>query len=309
MRPLFRGLAGLIPVVLAGCSSPQPVSKGGVLAGGLQFPPDGLGREIKLTRLPHRVAVIGPGALETVYALGAQNLLVARDQIADYPKSSASLPVAGDFRGPYTEKMAALKPELVIIQGETWNEARVEQWQREIGAPVVALTSRDLTGLAQDIERIGRYLGREPLALPLAEKLRRAAAYRPAPAAPSAFVEVQRSPLWSAGTGTLVGEVLRAGGFKNHAADLGLGGYGPFGLESLLARQPDFYLVTSRQPEKVVLQDLRGTPVISKLKCVTKGSVLVVDGDLILRPGPRLLQGIEQLRARSAAAGSGAGAK
>ncbi len=262
---------------------------------------DDLGRRIFLEHVPQRVVVIGPGALETVYALGAGARLVGRDQIADYPPQSQSLPVVGDYRGPFPEKVAALRPDFVIIQGETWDAARVEQWQREIGAPVAALTSSDLRGVARGIKDVGAWLGHLNEARTLSGPLE--SMMRPAPGAGalSAVIEIQRSPFWTAGGNTLVGQVLQAGGFVNAAQAAGLKGYGQFGVETLLAHQPGVYVVPSKLPKATIIADLRTSPVLGQLKCIREGRLVVVDGDLLLRPGPRLLMGIQQLQQQARA--------
>lgn len=297
----FRWLPALLLLALVGGGGCRDTRVSGLKQElGLERRQDGLGRDILLTRVARRVVVIGPGALETAFALGAGERVIGRDQMADYPPQSQGLPVVGDFKGPYTEKVAALRPDLVIVQGETWDMNRVEQWQREIGAPVAALNASTLAGVATDIEKMGIWLGQSQKASGLAAQLQRVAA-QSKPAAPIAFLEIQRSPLWSAGKETLVGEVLQAGFFTNLAAVQGLKGYGPFGLESLLAAQPQAYVVTSKQPLSVVLGELRRTAVISQLGSVRRGQVILLDGDLMLRPGPRLLQGIEYLRTQAKA--------
>lgn len=251
------------------------------LARGFQAPKDDLGREIALKAPAKRVIVIGPGAIETVFALGAQKSLVGRDNYADFPLAAKKVAVAGDYQGPSVEKSIALRPDLVIVQGETWDRARVEKWQSQIGAPVAALVATDVEGVQNGIGKIGKWLGSD------------ANSRNSGPRA-SAFIEIGRSPLYTAGRKTLVNSVLEASDWENVAQ---VTGYQPYGLESLLAHPPDVYIVPSKAPKNVVLQQLRENSALSRLDCVRKGHVVVIDPDLILRPGPRLKQGIAQLKA------------
>lgn len=293
---LRRALIVLPLLGFGGCNSPQkpaPIpSAPGAVSGQFSAPPDDLGRDIALKSPAARVVVIGPGAIETVFALGAQKSLVGRDDYADFPPAAKTIAVAGNYSGPGVEKCIALRPDLIIVQGETWDKARVESWQTQIGAPVAALTATNLAGVRRDFGKIGAWLGVPKQAETLVQSL------NIAPPRGSgklrAFFEVGRAPLYSAGQGTLVDDVMRAGGLKNVAADVK--GYQPFGIETLLARVPDVYVSTSKESPAKVLRDLRAEPSLSKLKCVREGKVVVIKGDLLLRPGPRLRQGILQLQ-------------
>lgn len=256
------------------------------------FPDDDLGREIALRSPAKRVIVIGPGAIETLFALGAGKSLVGRDSYADFPPEAKKVAIAGDYSGPSVEKCVALRPDLVILQGETWDKARVEGWQKQIGAPVAALVATDVKGVAVGIGKFGKWLGQS------AGAGRVTAALQPSRNSSNrrtfdGFIEIGRSPLWTAGQKTLVSSVLSQGGGKNMAQ---VSGYQPYGLESLLARQPEFYLVPSKAKRETVLEQLRGHAALSKLNCVRRGQVIVVDPDLVLRPGPRLGLGIAKIK-------------
>jgi ABC-type Fe3+-hydroxamate transport system substrate-binding protein len=263
-------------------------------------PDDDLGRKIQLKQPARRVVVVGPGAAESLFAIGAGKTLVGRDQIVDFPRDAMAAPIVGDYLGPYPEKVAALRPDLVIVQGETYDAARADVWQTKCGAPVAILKSTDLEGVASSIEKIGSWTGTLPQAARVADKIR-VAQSGTKPTSLRAVIEVQRSPFWTVGSGTLVGDVVSTAFVNSPAVDFGLKGYKQFGMESLYAKQPDVYIVTDDRPLAQVLADLRADPALSKLKCVQQGQVLAIDGDLVLRPGPRLVQGIAELNKRAQA--------
>jgi iron complex transport system substrate-binding protein len=181
------------------------------------------------------------------------------------------------------------------VQGETWDKARVEAWQSQIGAPVAALVATNLKQIQSDFLKMGEWLGRKAQAQALANSLNIPVGKTKKPL--MAFVEVGRSPLYTAGQGTLIDDVLRAGGFSNVAADVK--GYQPFGLESLVARQPSVYIAPSVESRESLTRQLRASPALSKLKCIREGRVVAIDSSYLLRPGPRLGQGIKQLREES----------
>ena len=266
-------------------------------------PRDDLGRVVELKRVPQRLVVLGPGAVETIFALGMEAKLVGRDSASDYPAAAKSIAVSGDFQGPNLEKTVALKPDLVIMVGETWGRDRVETWQKQIGAPVACLSATTLEGVAQGMQKIAQWTGAEPAKF--ANILRQSSQNAP-DAGATALFEIQRSPLWAAGNNTLVNDVMRASGLRNAAR---VEGYKQLNMENLLTQQPQFYVVSSnalKTPADVqnklvaerqrVLEVLRRAPGIKSLKCVREGRVLVVPADWALRPGPRLSLAIAALR-------------
>lgn len=283
-------------LLLSGCQSP-PSPQLNTAATSIVFPKDDLNREIALKSAAKRVIIIGPGAIETVFALGAGNRIVGRDSYADFPPAAKTIAVAGDYQGPSVEKSVALRPDLVIVQGETYDRARVEKWQSQIGAPVAALVATDVRGVQNGIEKLGKWLGKSEKARQIARVIGARPVGEDTRAAP-AFIEIERSPLWTAGRKTLVSSVLNYGDFINIAD---VNGYQAYNVENLLAAQPETYIVPTKTPRAQVVQQLRQSPTLSKLKCIRQGRVVVIDPDLILRPGPRLGLGIAQLRQRSGA--------
>lgn len=291
-------------LALAGCtrnapSSPPSVSSPTsppVAVPSTILPKDDLGREIKLAAAPRRVVSLAPGVTETIYALGAGDKLAGRDQSSDYPAAAKKLPVVGDFNGPFAEKVVALRPDLIIAQGETYDLARVELWQRKCGVPVVLLQPKSIASVQQGIEKIAAWLGVPEKSRPLVQKLgnsgrqmRKGAAFVRWPS----FIEVGRTPLWSAGSDTLIGDVLTRNGLGNVAR---INGYKPYSAESLAKGDPEFYIVTDNKPDVArSLRELRAVSSLRGLKCIRRGRVIVVPADLVLRPGPRLAQGISEI--------------
>lgn len=259
------------------------------------FPADDLGRPIALKQPAKRVVVIGPGAVETMFALDAQSQLVGRDDYANFPLAAKKVAIGGNYQGPNIEGCLALRPDLVVVQGETSNRAKFEDWQSKLGIPVAALTTTNFADLAKDFRKLGAWIGKGARAGALAKSFE---ALPLAPRnAPRALIKLNEGDNWIAGGGTLVSDAVSRGGYANIADDLGIKGYKEINVESLLVKQPDVVIVPSTKPKSQVLARLRANAALSALKCVRAGRVVVVDSDFLLRPGPRLLTGVKQLRA------------
>ena len=292
IKKLFPALPLL--ALLAGCNATKPTATAPAAnvqdVQNARFPNDDLNRPVNLKAPARRVIVIGPGAVETMFAIGAGDKMVGRDNYATVPPAAEKVAIAGDFKGPNVEQSVALRPDLILVQGETYDRARVENWQTKIGVPVAALTPTTLKMVREDILKMGQWTGQTAQSQKVAATLN---VPTPRPNGPKAFIEIERSPLYSAGPDTLVGNVIEAAGLTNVAK---IKGYAPYNVESLLSDPPDVYLVTSDKPKTQVVAELRNSPALSKLDCIRKGRVIVMDGDLILRPSPRLKQGIEKLK-------------
>ncbi len=295
-RFLFPVLALL--AFLGGCARQQPPASSEALKPvDLRFPADDLGRPIELKQPAKRVVVIGPGAIETMFALDAQGQLVGRDDFANVPPAAKKVAIGGNFQGPNIEQCLALRPDLVIVQGETSNKSKFEDWQSKMGVPVAALTTTNFQSLARDFRKLGAWIGKSKQADEMAKGFE-----IPLPAlkkSSRALIQTGDSPGWIAGRGTLVSDTARHAGFGNIADELGIDGYKEINVESLLVKQPDVLIVPSSQPKSQVLAALRANAALSGLECVRRGRVLVVNGDFLLRPGPRLLTGVQQLRAQN----------
>ena len=278
----------LLVALLAGCSAPPQTQQ--KPADSSAFPKDDLGREIKISDVPKRIISLAPAVTETIFALGEGSKIVARDQSADFPPESKKLPVVADYNGPFFEKVVAARPDLLIQQGETYDAGRVELWQRKCSAPVALLQPKSVAEVQKGIEKIAAWLGVPEKAAALTKTF-------PAPVKQgktTVFFEIGRQPLWTTGSDTFIGDVLTHLGYRNVA---NIRGYKAFSVESLAKADPDFYIVTSAKPDiKQTLRELRAVPALRGLKCIRQGKVVVVPADWILRPGPRLAQGMLEIQ-------------
>jgi len=303
-----RSLVLSLPValfLLNGCAHDKPADHGlkQIALGRAQyqqdfavsFPADDLGRPVALKQPAKRVVAIGPGLVETMFTLGAQKQLVGRDDYADFPLPAKQVAIAGDFNGPNIEQCLALRPDLVIVQGETSNRAKFDDWQSKLGVPVAALTTTNFDDLARDLRNVGAWIGQKARANALAKHFQSPSA--PLKPGAKALIETGDSPGFIAGRGTLVSEAARHAGYRNIADELEIDGYKQVNIEALLVHPPDLVIVPSKKPKAQVLATLRADGALASLSCVKAGRVVVVNGDWLLRPGPRLLEGVAALRA------------
>lgn len=262
---------------------------------------DGLGRDVTLAAPAQRVVSLAPSNTELLFAVGAGSQVVGRDPFSDYPAEAAEVANIGDtYAELNTEFILSLEPDLVLAAGITPPEqvAQLEQ----VGITVFWLANPDdLEGLYRNIETVGLLTGHEQEALAVIEELSaRAEAVADVIASitdrPTVFYEVDGlfdpSAPYTAGTDTFIDLVINLAGGANTAG--AVSGYVPFSIEELLVQDPDVILLGDYIYGATV-ESLAERAGWGALSAVQNGAVYPFDDNLMSRPGPRLIDAIEQL--------------
>lgn len=241
----------------------------------------------------HRIVSLAPSSTEILFALGVGDRVVGVDQYSDWPPEAAKVPRVGSDLNPSVERILALAPDVVFIATSA-NSRELPLELERIGVRVVISHVDTLDDIWHDITITGDAVGRHDAAQALVDKLRaRVAATRARVAATppvKALVVVWADPLTVVGGHSFVDEEIRAAGGDNIAGD-SVQPYPQFSVERMLARAPDVIVVGSHKggPSPAPLTAHPSLP------AVKNGRVHSVDGDLLFRPGPRVVDGIELL--------------
>jgi len=239
-----------------------------------------------------RIVTLAPHLAELVFAAGAGGQLVGTVAWTDYPPPAAALPHIGDAFRIDLEALAALQPDLVLGWRGGNPDHLLEQLEQR-GYRVVALEPRRLDDIGRHLVEIGELAGtagaaREAAAIYRVELygLRRAQAGKPEL---RVFYQVSWRPLYTVGGKQLISEIIALCGGRNVFADLGE--LAPaVAMEAVIARDPEVILTAEGQ--HVDLDEWRRWPSIS---AVARGHLYTVDGDLVARPSPRILEGTRQV--------------
>ena len=262
---------------------------------------DGLGREIKLAGPAQRVVSLAPSNTEILFAIGASAQVVGRDEFSDYPEEAKSISSVGGSMGQYSaEAVVALKPDLVIA-AEINTPELVKQLE-DLGLTVYYLKNpTTLEGMYDNLVLVAQLTGHVDEANALVESLKARVAAVDEKIAPLSsvvpvFYEIDGSDSakpYTYGPGTF-GDLLisRAGGM-NVGGSLD-NAYPQISLEQLVVANPSVIVLGDSMwgttPESV--QARAGWEGIA---AVQSGQIYPFDDNLISRPGPRLVDGLEQL--------------
>ncbi len=296
-RSIKRTLAALVIVVAllvsGGCGSEQGSGTASA-ARTVTFPvtvTDDAGRKVTIDAKPERIVSLAPGNTEICFALGILDRVVGVTTYDDFPPEVTSIEKVGDFVTPNLEAIAALEPDLVLAT--TGVQADLIDRIEATGARVVAIDPASLDALYDSIMLVGTITGEPAAAASLVDRMKAdletiQSAIEAAPV--PCFIEIAQEPLFTAGQGTLINDLIEQAGGENIVTEQG---YVAYSLETLLTKDPEVYLATRGSMSDP--NDLAKRPGFDKLAAVKNGRVHVLDDNLVSRPGPRVIDGIRQI--------------
>ena len=256
---------------------------------------DDAGRNVTLPARVERVITLAPNLTEIVFAVGAGDRIVGNTSYCDYPEQAKSITKVGDTLHPSLERIIALRPQVVLVSTASQLEVFTQQLQSQ-NIAVFVTDPHDLEGVFHSIEQLGRMLGQDEQVKTVVQKLRertntveqRVKQEQPV----RTFYQVSGEPLYTAGHDAFVTDLMRRAGAESVTADVP-GAWPKFSNESALAAKPDAIILPtggSRGAANAnVAEALRGSP------AVRAGRVYKINDDHLARPGPRAVEGLEEM--------------
>jgi len=265
---------------------------------------DDVGSTVLIAGPARRIVSVSPGATEILFALGAGDRVVGTCKFCDYPAAAARCPRVGDYANPSLEAIVAARPDLVVTGGP---QRELVLHLRSAGIPAIVLLPRSIAGLEENIRQLGRALDRSANARALCARIderlarvTRTAAAAGTAARPKVYFEIWADPFMAIGDDTYAGELIRLAGGDNIARGAP-GEYPKLSAEAILAANPDVIILSHCDDAQGALHAVAGRPGWAQLAAVRNRRVYGdLNMDLLLRPGPRLVEGLAQLRARLA---------
>ena len=256
------------------------------------------GAEVTIAAEPERIVTFAPSMTEIVFALGLGDRLVGvSGPFDDYPAEAKDIEEvggAGDFGvDPTIEKVVSLEPDLflTIPGGDQW-----KQRLRDLDIPVVTLHADTLDDLLADIETIGELTGAvdeaDALATQMGEDADAITASAETTGHVSCFFEVYYPPLTTVGPNTFIYDLLERAGC-DPVTEEAKSDYPEWSVDDLVADGPAVYLVTPESAKSVAAVAKR--PGFAAIPAIEDDRVELVDGDLVTRAGPRVIEGLRQL--------------
>ena len=261
---------------------------------------DDLGNTIELTGYPGKIVSLSPSTTEILFAIGAGEQVVGRDEFSVYPDAALEVTSVGAMWDELpSEAILALEPDLVVA-AQIISEDQVVAL-RDLGLNVYwQANPTSYEELWENLRDFGRLTGREAKTETLIADLEarvKAVQDKIAPVSerPSVFYELDAtdpSNPWTAGSGTFIDYIIAQAGGTNAASAL-QGDYAQLSSEQLIAVDPEVILLADAlygvTPESVAARP--GWDVITAVK---QNALYPIDPNMMSVPGPRLVDALEE---------------
>jgi iron complex transport system substrate-binding protein len=260
--------------------------------------PEGQGRQVLAPSPPRRLVSLAPSITEILYFLEAGDRLVGVTSFCNYPPEVKNKPRVGTYWEFNLEAILALKPDLVMAMAHQGDGPGSLQVLKHWKIPYYLGRADTLPGLFRLIEDIARVTGQEEVArrkLPaLKARARRVQQRIQGLPRPRVFLEIDQEPLITVGRSSIQGDLIQRAGGANIAQNIDQR-YPVFNLEEVLKFQPEIILFTGMADAASLPRRKNFWRQWTMLPAVKAGHLFWVDPDLVDRPGPRLVDGLELL--------------
>ena len=288
---LLAGLAGLAAAGLAAQAQAAITVK------------DDAGLTVTLAKPALRVVSMAPSVTELLFAAGGGSQIVGAVNYSDYPEAAKRIPRIGSNREIDMELLISLKPDLIVAWRHNSSERQIEMVRR-LGVPVFQSDPQTLDGIPDAVLRLGQLLGTDAAARTTATQLREQLAGLRAKYANRStvrtFYQVWDKPLYTLSGKHILTDAMKLCGGENIFDKLTV--TAPIvSIESVLQANPEAIIATAEKNYGgVELWKPYGT-----LAAVRSNNLFTLDGHLLNRAGPRMVQGtaamcevLEQARQR-----------
>ncbi|WP_455364570.1 ABC transporter substrate-binding protein [[Eubacterium] cellulosolvens] len=264
---------------------------------------DGFNRIVVIPVQPHRIASLAPAVTEMLFALGLENEIVGVTSYCNYPPSvvekvdAGKITVIGGFTNPDPEKILSLDPDLIVAQSTLQQE--VITFLEAEGVAIVGLNPKNVEDVIADIALVGRACGKTAEAQVLVDSLNRRMAFvedrvSRSSSLPRVYYELWYDPLMSVGQGTWIHELLTRAGGLNIFED-SVTPYPTVSPEAVITRNPEIIVIPKGYMSGTPATDLEQRQGWSSIDAIENRRIYQVDEDQFNRPGPRIIDALEQI--------------
>ena len=279
-----------------GCRKPSaPGENSGSLRDDQREFIDEAGRKVRVPGNINRIVSLAPNLTEIVFAIGAGNRLVGDTEYCDYPVEAKSVAKLGATMHPSIERIIALKPQVVLVS----TASQLEVFTRQLAEQKIAVyvtNPRSLEEVFRSITTLGDLFGTGDRAAIVVADLRKRAealdASMTSVKSTKVFYQVAGEPLYTIGREAYLTDLVRRAGGLSVTADVP-GAFPRFSDEAALASRPEAIILPTGGSMGTANSTV--APALKNSPAVLNNRVYRINDDHLSRPGPRLLEGLEEM--------------
>ncbi len=258
---------------------------------------DEVGREVTTPFPPKRIVSLAPNITEILFSLGLDDEVVGVSLHCNYPEKAKRKVRVGSYISLDYEKIISLKPDLIVATGVGNTREMVERLE-SFGFSIYVIYPKSFQGILKSIHHLGQVVNREKEALALIEgmsqrKQKVVERVKGLPR-PRVFLQIGEAPIVSVGKGSFAHDLLLLAGGENIVGDEN-GAYPRLGMEEILRKAPEVILISSMNPKGDYLRVIQEWSRWKMIPAIKNGRIHLVDSDVIDRPSPRIIDGLEEM--------------
>jgi iron complex transport system substrate-binding protein len=256
-------------------------------------------------RYPQRIITLAPHLSELVDAAGGAERLVSVSAFSNLPESVKKLPITSDARSIDLEKMKSLRPDLIIYWRGGTSESQIQSIKKTFNKDVqfISVQPKKLSDIATDIETIGKVLGTDSVAKKNADALRlkitELSTKQQNPKQKNiserkvrVFYQVWAQPLMTLNQDHIIGDIIqRCGGEQLFANEKVL--VPTVSREAVIKANPE--IIFTAVDSAKIKTDWSMWSSFPQLAATKNKAFIDLDGDIISRPSPRIMQGAQKI--------------
>ena len=242
-----------------------------------------------------RIVSLGPAATEIIFFFFAQDQLVARTDLCDYPAEVSEYPSVGGFTGNAISLEAIISYEPTLVYLFAGMHDFLIKPLEDAGIKVYVSDASSIEAVKKEVLDIGELTGHEKQAqkvvkemdkkLDAAKKLTEKESGKNEENLPTVYWEVWHEPMMSVGKNSFINDIIQYAGGKNIFADEE-SSYPMVSEEAVLYANPDYIFYTG---------DGMGGGKPSEVFNPPKGIYYMGDDDGFVRSSPRVADAVEKL--------------
>ena len=252
---------------------------------------DDLGRSVKLPVRVGRVVSLAPSVTEMIFAAGAGDRLVGVTTYCNFPEAAKGIEKIGDTQTPNIERIIALKPDVAFVSTASQLEAFMGTLEQQ-NIAVYVTDPKGIDGVAENLSTLGRLFGIETTADRLAGELKQRATavdeQVKAGPRPKVFVQISNEPLFTIGKDAFVTALVERAGGESVSRQVPTA-FPKLSKETASAMSPEVIILSDSEDNREPNEVFRNSPAMKN------GRVYRINADIISRPGPRLVDALEQI--------------
>jgi iron complex transport system substrate-binding protein len=262
---------------------------------------DDLGRKVTLNKLPQKIISLAPSITEILFALELGDRIVGVTDYCDYPEAAKSKPRVASYTTPNLEKLVSLQPDLILA--ESIHEKTVLPALEKLGFTLFVTKATSITTVLNNITVIGQLNGKSKTATLLVTNLAsrvKAVSIKTeglsADKQPRVLYVVWHQPVWTMGSNTFIDDLIKtAGGINIYSNDFQESRV--VSLESIISKNPQVIIVTGMATSgDLIYTSIKSEERLRSTDAMKNNRIYKIsDANLIERPGPRIVNGLDEM--------------